>query len=97
MRAALLLVACLGMSLSALTSASESGSGAKRSSKKLVTTLLNAKWASAPFVLEAAEFLAEENNQFFWEFIELLAEEENNLPGLSDKDVYDKLLSFSSR
>ena len=71
--------------------------GSKKSSKKLVTTLLNAKWASAPFVLEAAEFLAEENNQFFWEFIELLVEEENNLPGMSDKDVYDKLLSFSSR
>lgn len=65
--------------------------------KKVVTTLLNAKWSSAPFVLEAAEFLAQESNFYFWEMMEFLAEEEANLSHMTDKELYDKVISFSSR
>ena len=63
----------------------------------LVSTVLNAKWSNVPFILEAAEFLAEENNGFFWDMIDFLAEEENNLDKMSDKEIYDQVISFSSR
>lgn len=65
---------------------------------KVVSTLLNAKWARTPFVLEAAEFLAEENDDYFWDLLDFMAEPDNaewiNLP---DKEVYGKIMSFSSR
>lgn len=36
---------------------------------KAVTTLLNAKWPVTPIVLEIAEYMAEENSDYFWDFI----------------------------
>ncbi|KAM9841989.1 UDP-glucose:glycoprotein glucosyltransferase 1 [Aulostomus maculatus] len=37
---------------------------------KAVTTTLTAKWASTPLLLEASEFLAEESQEKFWDFVE---------------------------
>uniref|UniRef100_A0A8C8IYC8 UDP-glucose ceramide glucosyltransferase-like 1 n=1 Tax=Oncorhynchus tshawytscha TaxID=74940 RepID=A0A8C8IYC8_ONCTS len=37
---------------------------------KGVTTSLTTKWASTPLLLEASEFLAEESQEMFWDFVE---------------------------
>uniref|UniRef100_A0A674F3N0 UDP-glucose ceramide glucosyltransferase-like 1 n=1 Tax=Salmo trutta TaxID=8032 RepID=A0A674F3N0_SALTR len=37
---------------------------------KAVTTSLTTKWASTPLLLEASEFLAEESQEMFWDFVE---------------------------
>ena len=73
-------------------------SAAPDSKSKLVTTVLNAKWASTPFTLEAAEYLSRESNDFYWEFIEFLVEEEGAEEGrMTDEEVYEKTVSFASR
>ncbi|KAJ8357028.1 hypothetical protein SKAU_G00198220, partial [Synaphobranchus kaupii] len=38
---------------------------------KAVTTTLTTKWPSTPLLLEASEFLAEESQEKFWDFVEL--------------------------
>ncbi|XP_061600047.1 UDP-glucose:glycoprotein glucosyltransferase 1 isoform X2 [Cololabis saira] len=37
---------------------------------KAVTTTLTTKWADTPLLLEASEFLAEESQEKFWDFVE---------------------------
>ncbi|XP_046872215.1 UDP-glucose:glycoprotein glucosyltransferase 1 [Hypomesus transpacificus] len=37
---------------------------------KAVTTTLTTKWTSTPMLLEASEFLAEESQEKFWDFVE---------------------------
>ncbi len=74
------------------------GEGGQPKKSKVVSTLLDAKWPSTPFVLEAMEFLSDEaGNEAFWEAVDFLAEEEANLGKISDKELYDRTLSFSSR
>lgn len=41
---------------------------------KSVTTLLDAKWSSTPLVLEVAEYLADENFQLYWDYIDAISE-----------------------
>ena len=38
-----------------------------------ITTLINAKWNQTPLQLEFAEFLADENPQNFWSYVDYLA------------------------
>lgn len=45
----------------------------KSKKSKSVTTLLEAKWHVTPLVLEAAEYLAEENIDFYWSFIDSIS------------------------
>uniref|UniRef100_A0A3B3C1S2 UGGT thioredoxin-like domain-containing protein n=1 Tax=Oryzias melastigma TaxID=30732 RepID=A0A3B3C1S2_ORYME len=47
--------------LSAVSGASDS---------KAITTTLTTKWANTPLLLEASEFLAEESQEKFWDFVE---------------------------
>jgi len=44
-----------------------------------VTTLINAKWNETPLVLEAAEYLSDENPSYFWKFIDLYSRRISNL------------------
>ncbi|XP_075873860.1 UDP-glucose:glycoprotein glucosyltransferase 1 isoform X2 [Nelusetta ayraudi] len=37
---------------------------------KAITTTLTTKWANTPLLLEASEFLAEESQEKFWDFVE---------------------------
>lgn len=66
---------------------------------KIVSTLLNAKWTRPPFLLETAEFLASENNDYFWAFLDYFAEPDNlDLQDkLSHEELYKKMLEFTSR
>src|SRR2546422_796039 len=45
------------------------------SQPKSVSVELFAKWSETPMHLEASEFLAEENNDFFWQFIDVVHDE----------------------
>jgi UDP-glucose:glycoprotein glucosyltransferase len=45
---------------------------------KYVTTLINAKWNETPLILEAAEYLSDENPSFFWKFIDAFSNKINN-------------------
>ena len=82
-----LLGLCLGLCLSA------------EKKSKTVSSLLNAKWNRTPFLLETSEFLATENNQFFWDFLEYFSEPDNvDLKGkITDQELYGKLMEFCSR
>jgi hypothetical protein len=45
-----------------------------------------------------AEILADEDNSGFWETVDFLVEEENNISGgMTDLDLYTKCVSFASR
>jgi len=65
---------------------------------KVVTTVLNTKWSKTPLVLEASEYLAEEHNEYFWDFLDYLSEKESvDLKRLNDQEIYENVVSFSSR
>lgn len=40
---------------------------------KYVTTLIDAKWKETPLILEAAEYLNDENPSYFWKFVDTFA------------------------
>lgn len=40
---------------------------------KSVTTLLDAKWEVTPLILEIAEYLADENINYFWSYIDSIS------------------------
>jgi hypothetical protein len=43
---------------------------AEKRINKYVTTLINAKWKDTPLVLEVAEYLNDENPNYFWKFVD---------------------------
>ena len=69
----------------------------KPARKQIVSTVLNAKWSSTPFALETAEFLADVKDDYFWAYLDFLAEDEIVHRKLTDEEFYDKLMTFSSR
>jgi UDP-glucose:glycoprotein glucosyltransferase len=44
--------------------------GASKQKTKSVTTLIEAKWEVTPLLLEVAEYLRDENEDFLWEFVD---------------------------
>ena len=74
----------------------QSQSSGKKS--KVFTTVLNTKWSNTPLVLEAAELLAEENNEYFWDFLDYLSDRQNiDLKRLTAEEIYENVISFASR
>uniref|UniRef100_A0A8D8LP14 UDP-glucose:glycoprotein glucosyltransferase n=1 Tax=Cacopsylla melanoneura TaxID=428564 RepID=A0A8D8LP14_9HEMI len=70
---------------------------AKRKAKS-VSTVIDAKWHLTPTVLEISEYLTEESENLFWEYVEYI----NSLqPALidsaSDKERYDRALGEAAR
>ncbi|XP_046707685.1 UDP-glucose:glycoprotein glucosyltransferase 1 isoform X1 [Silurus meridionalis] len=63
---------------------------------KGVTTTLTTKWASTPLLLEASEFLAEESQDKFWDFVEANQEIENDHDG-TDLSYYELILKRASQ
>ena len=37
---------------------------------KYISTNLDAKWEQTPLIHEVAEYLSEENNEYFWDFVD---------------------------
>ncbi|OAD52233.1 UDP-glucose:glycoprotein glucosyltransferase [Eufriesea mexicana] len=62
---------------------------------KYVTTLINAKWKETPLVLEAAEYLNDENPSYFWKFIDTFAS--YDLRNVTEKDNYDAVIEFAEK
>ena len=74
------------------------GQNQKDKKSKIVTTVLNTKWSNTPLVLEAAEFLAEESSEYFWDFLDYLSDKQSiDLKRLSAQEIYESVISFSSR
>uniref|UniRef100_A0A4W6ECH1 UDP-glucose ceramide glucosyltransferase-like 1 n=1 Tax=Lates calcarifer TaxID=8187 RepID=A0A4W6ECH1_LATCA len=62
---------------------------------KAVTTTLTTKWADTPLLLEASEFLAEESQEKFWDFVEA----NQNIKGEhddTDQAYYDLIVKKAS-
>lgn len=65
---------------------------------KPVTTHLSAKWLHTPLLLEATEYMAEENGATFWSFVEAVAEKDSKIFSLgSDKEKFDETISAASQ
>ncbi|XP_053354991.1 UDP-glucose:glycoprotein glucosyltransferase 1 isoform X1 [Clarias gariepinus] len=58
---------------------------------KAVTTTLTTKWHSTPLLLEASEFLAEESQDKFWDFVEANQDIEHEHDG-TDLSYYELIL-----
>ncbi|GFQ69214.1 UDP-glucose:glycoprotein glucosyltransferase 1 [Trichonephila clavata] len=68
-----------------------------QSLQKAVSVVLDSKWLDTPLHLEASEFLAEENTEFFWKFIDDCSKlEPNFFQSKSDKLQYDAIIDISS-
>ncbi|XP_018331345.1 UDP-glucose:glycoprotein glucosyltransferase isoform X2 [Agrilus planipennis] len=72
--------------------------GTRNKKAKSVTTLLNTKWRATPLALEAAEYLADENIDLYWSFIDGIS---NLKPALyeigNEKQQYDKVTEIISK
>ncbi|XP_053601537.1 UDP-glucose:glycoprotein glucosyltransferase isoform X2 [Plodia interpunctella] len=71
----------------------------KRDDKKSksVTSFVSAKWEATPIVLELAEYLAEENSDLFWSFVDGINSLKTSLESLeNDKQVYDAIVGVAS-
>uniref|UniRef100_A0A8C5S9A0 UGGT thioredoxin-like domain-containing protein n=1 Tax=Laticauda laticaudata TaxID=8630 RepID=A0A8C5S9A0_LATLA len=66
--------------------------GAESAPRKAVTARLAAKWPATPLLLEASEFIAEESNEKFWQFLETVKELTIYQKGVSEHSYYDLLL-----
>ncbi|RWS27572.1 UDP-glucose:glycoprotein glucosyltransferase 1-like protein [Leptotrombidium deliense] len=69
---------------------------ATKGSQKSVTVSLNSKWQDTPLLLEAAEYLAEESQDYFWSFIELFHQKyaSEGWKAGKPKEEYDTVLSL---
>ncbi|KAG5893498.1 hypothetical protein JTB14_010548 [Gonioctena quinquepunctata] len=70
----------------------------KSKKTKSVTTLLDAKWKSTPLVLEVAEYLADENEDFYWDFIDSISSLDPPLTAIeNDRERYNKIIEVTSK
>lgn len=71
---------------------------AKAKKSKSVTTLLEAKWLSTPLVLEVAEYLADENVDFYWSFIDSISSLNPPLKSIeNDQERYGVMLNHAAQ
>nr|CAD7409331.1 unnamed protein product [Timema cristinae] len=69
----------------------------KQQRTKSVTTLIDAQWEATPVVLEVAEFLADENPDYLWSFVDSVSHLEPPLVETSpDKARYERVLAAVS-
>lgn len=65
---------------------------------KSVTTSINSKWEATPFTLEIAEYLAEENKESLWSFLDDVSSLASPLVEHgTDQQIYDKSFAIVSR
>ena len=98
MTASMKVVVVAAAVLLAFAAGTSADASSAKSKSKPVTSLMNAKWENTPFWLEAAEIMADEDATAYWEAVDFLVEEESAIgASLSDRDLYDKCVSFASR
>ncbi|KAM6293155.1 UDP-glucose:glycoprotein glucosyltransferase 2 isoform 3-T6 [Porphyrio hochstetteri] len=66
--------------------------GEAPTSSKAVTARLAAKWPATPLLLEASEFIAEDGNEKFWQFLETVRELTVYKQGDSEHSYYNLIL-----
>lgn len=65
---------------------------------KSVTTLLEAKWERTPLVLEVAEYLADENTELLWNYIDLICSLNPPLNKIgNERQQYDVMLKEATK
>ncbi|CAG9863529.1 unnamed protein product [Phyllotreta striolata] len=70
----------------------------KTKKSKSVTTLLEAKWHATPLVMETAEYLAEENLDFYWGFIDSISSLNPPLDSIeNERQQYKILIDHASK
>lgn len=70
--------------------------GASKQKTKSVTTLIEAKWEVTPLVLEIAEYLRDENENFLWEFVDGICALHPPIADLeSERAKYDNALDVA--
>ncbi|XP_072478199.1 UDP-glucose:glycoprotein glucosyltransferase 2 isoform X2 [Notamacropus eugenii] len=84
-----LLLGTMSLSLPLLGAQAPSAAAA---SSKAVTASLSAKWPATPLLLEASEFMAEESNEKFWQFLETIRELTIYKQGDSEYSYYNLIL-----
>nr|XP_012149315.1 PREDICTED: UDP-glucose:glycoprotein glucosyltransferase isoform X2 [Megachile rotundata] len=62
---------------------------------KYVTTVIDAKWRETPLILEAAEYLNDENPNYFWKFIDTFAN--RDLRNVTARESYDIIIEFAEK
>uniref|UniRef100_A0A1A8MQF2 UDP-glucose ceramide glucosyltransferase-like 1 n=1 Tax=Nothobranchius pienaari TaxID=704102 RepID=A0A1A8MQF2_9TELE len=62
---------------------------------KAITTTLTTKWADTPLLLEASEFLAEDSQEKFWDFVEASQNIEGEHDG-TDQAYYELIVKKAS-
>jgi len=67
----------------------------KEKSSQRVITVLKGQWQSTPWLLELAEYLEQENHEYFWALMDHLAELDDLPTG--DKQGYEKMMEWTSR
>lgn len=67
--------------------------------KSSVTISLNSNWHQTPLYLEACEFLAEENGEFMWNFVDLLYDKlgPDAIGKMSPRDQYDVINELANQ
>lgn len=71
---------------------------AKTKKSKSVTTLLEAKWLSTPLVLEVAEYLADENIDSYWSYIDSISSLNPPLKSIeNDQERYRVMLKHAAK
>ncbi|XP_036965883.1 UDP-glucose:glycoprotein glucosyltransferase 2 isoform X1 [Acanthopagrus latus] len=63
-----------------------------RSAPKGVTASLKAKWSMTPFLLETSEFIGEDGNEKFWQFVDTVKELTVYKQGESVRSYYNLIL-----
>ncbi|XP_010714926.1 UDP-glucose:glycoprotein glucosyltransferase 1 [Meleagris gallopavo] len=64
---------------------------------KAVTTSLTTKWSSTPLLLETSEFLSEESQEKFWNFVEASQHIRTSEHDGSDYSAYHEILKVASQ
>ncbi|KAL4635767.1 UDP-glucose:glycoprotein glucosyltransferase 2 [Arapaima gigas] len=64
---------------------------------KGVSTSLNAKWPSTPFLLETSEFIAEDGNEKFWQFVDTVKELTVYKNGESVRSYYNLIVKKAAQ
>ncbi|XP_065164353.1 UDP-glucose:glycoprotein glucosyltransferase isoform X2 [Atheta coriaria] len=75
-----------------------SNGDAKTKKSKFVTTLLDAQWDATPLVLEVAEYLKDENVDYYWQFVDSIGGLKPPLNEIgNDKKRYDIILQHAAK
>ncbi|XP_061735029.1 UDP-glucose:glycoprotein glucosyltransferase 2 isoform X2 [Nerophis ophidion] len=69
----------------------------KASASKSVTASLKAKWQATPFLLETSEFIGEDGNEKFWQFVDTVKELTVYKQGESVRSYYNLIIKKANQ